>query len=91
MLATVYKQINAPVGKLGLNTLATSTAALSSADDTTYNSLENNLISVGTQRDAIAGQIIQLLEGAEFRNQTINPLQALRLWSQAAQLLESTK
>ena len=90
LLATIYKQIDAPVGKFGLNTLATSTTALSSADDNTYNALENNLISIGTQRDAIAGQIIQLLEGAEFNNQPINLLQALQLWVQAAELLKSS-
>ena len=90
VLATIYKQIDAPVGTLGLNTLAASTAALSSADDNTYNGLENNLISIGTRRDAIAGQIIQLLEGAEFNNQAINPLRALQLWVQAAQLLQTT-
>jgi hypothetical protein len=41
------------------------------------------------QRDTIASQIIQLLEGAGFNNQTIGLQQALQLWSQANQLLNA--
>lgn len=68
-LAQVYKQINASVGQLGLGTLQVSTQALksgSSADDSTYTQLENQLISINTQRDALAANMITALEGAEF-------------------------
>ena len=89
-LAQVYKQINAPVGQLGLATLKISTTALesgSSADDSTYTTLENQLISFNGQRDSIADQMIALLEGAEFNGQPISQQQAKQLISQGQALL----
>ncbi len=67
-LAQIYKQINAPVGELGLTTLQISTQALesSSTNDATYTQLENQLISITQVRNALAGQIISILEAAEF-------------------------
>ena len=67
-LADVYKQINAPVGKLGLTTLQVSTTALESnaPGDSTYISLENQLASINNMRDAVAGHMIAILEAAEF-------------------------
>jgi len=90
-LARVYKQINAPVGELGLATLGISNTALSSGssvDDSTYIQLENQLISINTQRDAIASQIIQVLEDAEFNGKAIDPATASVLLQQANQLLQ---
>ena len=75
-LARAYKQINAPVGQLGLATLGISNTALSSGsslDDSTYTQLESQLAAINSQRDAIAGQIIQVLEDAEFNGKPINP------------------
>jgi hypothetical protein len=67
-LAQVYTQINAPVGALGLASLRVSTLALESnaSHDSTYTSLENQLRALNNARDAVAGQIIALLEAAEF-------------------------
>jgi hypothetical protein len=67
-LAQSYKQINAPVGELGLTTLHFSTTALesNSPGDSTYISLENQLASITTMRDAVAGHMIAILEAAEF-------------------------
>ena len=67
-LAQIYKQIDAPVGELGLTTLQVSTQALesSSPNDSTYTQLENQLISITQVRNSIAGQIIRILEAAEF-------------------------
>ena len=67
-LAQVYKQINAPVGAFGLATLQISTTAMESnaPNDSTYTDLENQLQSLNRVRDAIAGQIIAILEAAEF-------------------------
>jgi hypothetical protein len=77
-LAQVYKQIDACVGQLGLKTLAVSTRALESNDpgDSTYKKLENQLNAINNQRDAIAAQMIALLEAAEFNGQPINQQQA---------------
>jgi len=67
-LAQIYKQINAPVGTLGLTTLQISTQALESNSDGdgTYIQLEDQLTSITQVRNAVAGQILNILEAAEF-------------------------
>jgi hypothetical protein len=88
-LADVYKQINAPVNQLGLDSLVISTAALESntAGDSTYNSLESQLAQFTTQRNALAGQMISMLENAAFNGQALNEGAAKQLIDQAHQLL----
>ena len=88
-LAQVYKQINAPVGPLGLNSIAVSTAALASNSegDHTYNRLEGRIADWQARRDAIAGQMNNLLEGAAFGGQPISEGQAKKLIRQGQQLL----
>jgi hypothetical protein len=88
-LAQVYKQLDADVGQFGLATLRISTQALESnaPGDSTYTQLENQLTSFNGQRDALAGQMIALLEGAEFNGQSINEQQAKQLISQGQALL----
>jgi hypothetical protein len=90
-LAPVYKEIEATVGPFGLDTLAASTNGLksgSSSDDSTYTSLESQLQTLGSQRDALAGQMIVLLEGAEFNGQPISQQQVHSLEAQAQSLLD---
>lgn len=93
-LAQILKQINAPVGQLGLATLQISTTALesgSASDDTTYTNLEDQLISITTQRNALATQMLSLLEGAEFEGQVIDKATAKHLISQAQALLKQAQ
>src|SRR5262249_36435113 len=66
-LMPAYKQINAPVGELGLATLAASTTALSSGsstDDSTYKSIEGQITKITQARDALDVQIEAAIEGA---------------------------
>jgi hypothetical protein len=89
-LAHVYKQIEAPVGQLGLATLRTSTQALESgtdANDSTYSNIESQLQSITTQRNNLGAQIIAILEAAEFGGQPIDDRQAQALIDQANALL----
>jgi hypothetical protein len=89
-LAQIYKQLDACVGQFGLKTLSVSTRALesgSSSDDSSYTQLEGQLTSFGNQRDALASQMIALLEGAEFNNQPFSDAQAQSLIAQAQALL----
>jgi hypothetical protein len=90
-LAQMYKQINAPVAGLGLATLAISTNALKSntAGDATFSQLESRLQAIGTQRDALAAQMIAALEGAEFSGQAIDEQAAQSLIVQGQALLDS--
>jgi len=73
-LGQVYTQLEAAVGKFGLDTLAASTRALASSSpgDATYTSIEGQLTSLGAARDALAGQIQALLTGAEFGGQPLS-------------------
>jgi hypothetical protein len=75
-LAQVYKQLNAPVGQLGLTTLQVSTVALESnaSNDNTYTQLENALQSITSVRNAIAAQMIAILEAAEFGGNANGPI-----------------
>jgi hypothetical protein len=86
-LAQVYKQINAPVGEFGLMTLARSTEALQ-GDDATYTAIENQLIALNSQRNAIAGQMIAMLNAAAFDGKAINERQARKLIQQGEDLLD---
>jgi len=88
-LAQIYKQLDACVGQFGLKTLSISTTALesTSSGDSTYINLENQLASFGSQRDALASQMIALLEGAEFNGQPFSDSQAQSLISQGQALL----
>jgi hypothetical protein len=93
-LAPIYKEIEATVGPFGLDTLAASTKALASGsanDDTTYTATENELASLGAQRDALAAQMIGLLEGAEFAGQPITQQQVKTLKAQAQALLDKAQ
>jgi len=91
-LAQALKQINAPVGPLGLASLRASTVALESGDansDATYASIESQLVFFRGQRDALTAQILPLLEDAEFNGTTISEAQASSLIQQAQALLSS--
>jgi hypothetical protein len=89
LLAQVYKEINAPVNDLGLDSLKISTAALKSntANDSTYTNLEAQLAQFTKTRNSIASQMISMLEGAAFKGHGINEKQSLQLIFQAEQLL----
>ena len=78
-LAQVYKQIEAPVGELGLNSLIISTCAESSADNGVFNDREGKLGSFTNRRNQIGDEMATRLEAAEFANTPIPPQDAQRL------------
>jgi len=88
-LGAVYKQINAPFGQLGHDTLMISTKALesSSPSDATYSDLENKITSWTQERNALASQMESLLENAEFNGAAIDEKQAKSLIDQGNALL----
>jgi hypothetical protein len=89
LIAAAYKRIYAPVGPLGMTTLALSTTALA-GDDATYARLETALSNVTTQRDAIAAQMIAALEAAEFGGTSVPP-SAQKLVGKADSLLTNVQ
>jgi hypothetical protein len=91
-LGQVYKQINAPFGRLGLNTLKISTHALESdsTNDTIYTHLENQVESWIDERDALANQMRRMLEGAEFSDEPIDEARAKDLINDGEALLRQS-
>jgi hypothetical protein len=90
-LGKVYKQLNAPFGSFGMDTLAASTQAIESgspADDSTYTSLEDQIASLTTQRDALASQIRAGLNAAASGDSAIDEQQAKAWIRQAEDLLD---
>jgi hypothetical protein len=88
-LARAYKQIEAPVGALGMRTLAASTKAIESDSpgDRTYHSIDSELLRIGTQRDALAAAMIGLLDGAAFHDRPIDHTVAVALEHEAEALI----
>jgi len=93
-LAQILKEINAPVGPLGLASIHASTVAMASgsaADDSTYTNIESQLASFTAQRDALVAQIVPLLEAAEFNGTPIPDATAASLIQQGQSLLSSVQ
>jgi len=88
-LAAAYKAINAPLGQLGFNTLTDISTRALAGNDTTYATLEAQIQVITTQRNKIAGQMIEMLEDAAFNNRPIDESKAQQLIKQANDLLAS--
>jgi hypothetical protein len=88
-LAAALKQINAPLGQLGKDSLKVSTVALNSNDtnDATFNRLEHELSNITIARDALASRMLGLLEDAEFNGKSISDREARPLIEESFLLL----
>jgi hypothetical protein len=88
-LAAAYKEIDAPLGRLGIRTLkGISTEALAGSD-ATYTALEAQIVAITRRRNEIAGQMIDMLEDAAFDQRPIDEGRAWRLIDAAHDLLAS--
>jgi hypothetical protein len=93
-LAQILKQINAPLGPLGVASVHASTVAMESGDansDALYASIESQLSSFTDQRDALVAQILPLLEAAELNGTPIPDATANSLIQQGQALLASVE
>jgi hypothetical protein len=93
-LGDVYKQLNAPFGMLAMSTLRASTRAIESgtpSDDSTYASLESQIQSLTSQRDALAMQIRAALNAAADGTTPLTEQQAKRWISQAQSLIDQAR
>jgi hypothetical protein len=88
VLGAVYKELNASFGPFSMDTLCASTTALASdtAGDATYTSTESSLADLGSQRDALAGQIRLALWNAEFNGAKLDQNQ-VKAWIQSGHSL----
>src|SRR5262245_13275622 len=86
-LGAAYKQLNAPFGSFGLDTLDASTRALK-GDDATYASLEGKIASLTAERDALAALIRTALDRVEFGDEKLNEGDARDWIRQAEDLID---
>jgi hypothetical protein len=86
-LATVYKQLTAPLGSVGMNSLDFANRSII-ADDTTYAQYLTTLGAITTNRDALAGQIRAVLDAAAFAGQDVDEHTADDLVSRANQIID---
>jgi hypothetical protein len=89
-VGAALKQIDAPFGALGMQTLQLSTKALASnaGSDATYTEIEADITDLTVQRDALAMQMQTALDNAEFFNTTISAKDAAHLIAQANALIQ---
>lgn len=86
-LATAYKLINAPTGRVGLAILRVSTRALK-GDAETYAKLEAKIAAVTALRNSIADQMADKLNAAEFHGHRIRESHAETLIAAAGSLID---
>jgi outer membrane murein-binding lipoprotein Lpp len=87
-LGASYKQVNAPFGVFALDTLTASTAALNTADELKYESIESQIANLTTERDQLAGNIRTALNDAAAGKSKIDNTQARDWITQAQSLLD---
>jgi hypothetical protein len=92
-LGRVYKQIEAPFGRLAHDAVIVSTFALesNSPNDATYKELESDIESWTSQRDALGPKIRAMLDAVEFDGQKIDEKQAQSLISEGQALLHQAE
>ncbi len=80
-LATLYKQLTAPLGEFGMTSLDVATKAIASQspDDAAFVAWENALAALGGQRDELASQMVAELTGAAFDGHPIDDASAAAL------------
>jgi outer membrane murein-binding lipoprotein Lpp len=90
-LGTAYKQLNAPFGSFSSDLLGVSTRAVesgSTSDDSTYATLEGQIGSLTSARDALATQIRSALDDAAFNGKALDNQQAKAFIDQANALIK---
>jgi len=86
-LVTAYKQLNAPLGSVGMNSLDFANRSIV-ADDTTYGQYLTTLGAITTDRDALASQIKTVLDNAAFAGQDVDEHTVNDLVSRANRIID---
>jgi hypothetical protein len=87
-LAQLYKQLNAPVGSVGLDSLSFANRSIL-GDDAGSAQFLTTIGNITTQRDALASEIKSVLEAAAFDNQRIDENQQKQLASRAQAIIDN--
>jgi len=85
-LGAAYKQLNAPFGRFARRVLRASTLALK-GDDATYTTIEAEIASITSRRDALANEIRAALAAEEFDAHRIDERKSRRWIDQAEDLI----
>jgi hypothetical protein len=88
-LAAIYKQINAPVGQLSIDSVTFATKAMlsTSTGDQTYINADATIAGWTTRRDALAAQMILVLDGTGTHSGHESEAEGGSLIAQAQRLL----
>ena len=89
-LATVYKQLNAPLGSVGRDSLVFANRSITS-DDATYAQYLATLGALTADRDALASQIKLVLAAAAFSGQSVDEHQEDDLVRRANRIIEQVE
>lgn len=92
-LGAIYKQITAPFGSFGHDTLVASTRAVSSGsatDDSRYSSVESRIQSLTALRDQVAAQMRTALNTGAFTNDKLDEQRLKLLTDEGTALLTQT-
>jgi hypothetical protein len=89
-LAQVFKQVNAPLGRLGRASLAWSNRSIT-ANDKVYANYLKRIGEITEQRDQLAGQIKTALNNAAFHNKAVDEATQLELSIRAKLLIEQVE
>jgi hypothetical protein len=92
-LRAAYKQLDAPFGEFGLQTLDADTGALASnsAGDSTYTDTDSQLEACENQRTALVAQIQTVLQAAETGQAPVSHREARSLIGQADRLINEAR
>jgi hypothetical protein len=89
-LGAAYKQLDAPFGSFGMDSLTYATARIptgSASDDSVYVALQAKLADWGARRDELAGRINNLLDGLAFGSASTDQHTIDQLTAQATALV----
>jgi len=86
-LAQVYKQLNAPLGSVGQDSLRLANRSILS-DDVTYGKYLATIADITSQRDALVAEIKPVLDAAAFGNQPIDEHQEDQLVHRARAIID---
>jgi hypothetical protein len=89
-LAQIFKQLNAPLGSVGRNSLVYANRSITS-DDATYAKYLAKIGSISTDRDALAGEIKTVLNAAAFASQPVHEGSGDGLGDRARRLIDQVE
>ncbi|MBA3842430.1 MAG: hypothetical protein H0X39_07385 [Actinobacteria bacterium] len=87
-LGGVYKQLDAPFGAFGMDTLVASTSALKSTDELRYDRIESGIVNLTQQRDTLTNAIRAALHDAAAHGGKVDESQAKSWIKQGDALLD---